>query len=65
MTSPWPLDWVYEQKTDSYNIDKFRTNEELINKIQSGKGDERFIYTGFKSIYIQIFLAGTVPEEPN
>ena len=28
-----PIDFIYERKTDSYNLDKYKSNNELIGKI--------------------------------
>ena len=62
-TTPKPLDFVYEVQTDSWNIDRYSNDRELVAKIQTGKGDERFIYDEFyKNIYIQIFFAGMTPD---
>ena len=63
-SSPRPIDFIYERKDDIFNIDKYKTDKELVDKIQTGKGDTTFIFTGFKSLYIQIFFAGTTPAEP-
>ena len=61
-SSPRPIDFIYERKDDIFNIEKYKTDKELVDKIQTGKGDTTFIFTGFKSLYIQIFFAGTTPE---
>ena len=63
-SSPRPIDFIYERKDDIFNIEKYKTDKELRDKIQTGKGDTTFIFTGFKSLYIQIFFAGTTPEYP-
>ena len=62
--SPWPLDFVYDRKEDKFNLDPYRSDEDLLMKVRTGKGDERFLYTGYKNIYIEIFFAGTTPEFP-
>ena len=40
----------------------YADDDELLEKIQSGKGDED-IYTMFINLYPDLFLGGTVPEE--
>ena len=40
----------------------YTDDDKLLEKIQSGKGDED-IYTMFINLYPDLFLGGTVPEE--
>ena len=40
------LDFIYERSTDSYNLDHYSSDIDLIRKLQSGKGDEIFRYQG-------------------
>ena len=59
-----PLDFIYDRKTDSFDLSKYDDDEDLIRKIQSGKGDETFMYYEGKSLYIELIFGGTIPEEP-
>ena len=63
-STPRPLDFVYDRKTDSYDLSQYASDLDLIRKVQSGKGDETFIYYGSKSLYIEMMFGGTVPKEP-
>ena len=59
-----PLDFVYNKYNDTYNIsdEAFADDKELLERIQTGKGDTE-IYSGFLNLYVDNFLAGTVPED--
>ena len=59
-----PLDFVYEKYNDTYNITEaaYKDNDELLDKIQTGKGDPE-IYKGYRLLYVDTFLGGTLPEE--
>ena len=58
-----PLDFVYDRKTDTYDLSQFETDMDLIAKIQSGKGDETFMFYGHKNLYVELMFAGTIPKE--
>ena len=51
-TEPKPIDFIYERKDNVFNIDEYKTNLDLIAKVQTGKGDETFIYYGFNNILV-------------
>ena len=38
-TSMSPLDFVYETEEKDYMLSNYKTNEQLVQKIQTGKGD--------------------------
>ena len=38
-----PLDFIYERKTDRYALEKYKTTDDLVQKVQTGKGDELFM----------------------
>ena len=38
-TSQKPLDFIYDRKTDSYALEKYRNDYELLSKVRTGKGD--------------------------
>lgn len=59
-----PLDFVYQKYNDTYNIteERFKDNKELLELIQTGKGDPE-IYSTFRSLYVNFFLGGTNPPE--
>ena len=44
-TSINALDFVYDVEARDYVIHKYRTDQELVQKIQTGKGDTAFRYT--------------------
>ena len=52
VTSAKPIDFIYERKDDIYNLDRYKTREDLIAKVQSGKGDEQFIHYGYNNIIV-------------
>ena len=41
--------------------------QKVYEKVQSGKGDETFMYpeNSFKNLYIQVIFAGTEPKKPH
>ena len=62
-SSPKPLDFIYNRKTDSYDLDQFESDLDLIRRIQTGKGDKQFIHYGYKNLYVELIFADTVPKE--
>ena len=38
-SSQKPLDFIYDRKTDSYALEKYRNDYELLSKVRTGKGD--------------------------
>ena len=49
-----------------YNISEYKTDAELVRKVQSGKGDELLLYPGpFQNLYIELIFSGTTPKHPN
>lgn len=63
-STPRPLDFVYERWNDTYNISRYDNDQELIDKIQTGKGDP-YLYKNFRIIFLDTMLGGTTPEEPD
>ena len=61
VTSAKPIDFIYMRKDDEFNIDEYESNNELIAKVQTGKGDETFIHYGYNNIYVQLVFAGSIP----
>ena len=47
---------------NTYNLSRYEDDKELLDKIQSGKGDEE-IYTTFINLYPELMFGGTVPDE--
>ena len=43
-------------------MSSYSDNNDLLKKIQTGKGDEE-IYTRFVNLYPDLFFFGTIPEE--
>ena len=61
VTSQMPLDFVYEKVPDGYLLDsKYDTDEKLLEKIQTGKGDLD-IYEGNRFLYIDGIFSETEP----
>ena len=59
----YPLDFIYETKFRGYNFKKFRNDDDIVQKVQSGKGDETTIYKKFaKLLYVQVMFGGTTPK---
>ena len=56
------MDFIYEKYNDTYNLSRYYDDGELLEKIQTGKGDDK-IYTRFINLYPDIFFGGTIPEE--
>ena len=62
VTSQMPLDFVYEKRPNGYMLNsKYDTDEKLIEKIQTGKGDLS-IYEGNRFIYIDGIFSETEPS---
>ena len=61
VTSEMPLDFIYEKESNSYRLDLYETDEQLIAKVQTGKGDPS-LYAGADYLYIDGMFASTEPE---
>ena len=60
-----PLDFIYDRKTDTYAIENYRTNDDLVQKIQTGKGDELLMFDGYgNNIWLEVLFGGTTPRKP-
>ena len=63
--SQMPLDFIYDRKENRYTLERYKNNEDLVKKIQTGKGDEIFRYNGLgKNIWIEQMFGGTTPRIP-
>ena len=61
-TSPRPLDFIFVTESKSYSFENINTDDDLVMKIRTGKGDKE-IYTGLgKNIFIEFFFGGTTPR---
>ena len=47
--------------TDKYDLSQYETDLDIVRKIQTGKGDERFMTYEGKALYIELIFGGTVP----
>ena len=57
------LDFVYDRKENRYTLDKYKNDDALVKRIQTGKGDKLFMYDGLgKNIFVEAFLGSTKPE---
>jgi len=57
-----PLDFIYERESNSYRLDRYESDEELVSKVQTGKGDLS-LFAGTKYLFIDGMFADTVPNE--
>jgi hypothetical protein len=57
--TPRPLDFVYERFNDTFNISRYDSDKELIDKIKTGKGDP-YLYK-YQTIKIDSAFGGTQP----
>ena len=58
-----PLDFVYDNKLRDYNFRKFSSDDELVRKIRTGKGDEtlwKYNELG-EVIYVELLAGGSTP----
>ena len=60
-TTQRPLDFIYERWNDTYNLTRYDSDKELVDKIQTGKGDP-FLYD-YLNIYVDSVFGGTTPEK--
>ena len=56
-----PLDFIYEKTLNDYAFEKYDTDEKLLTKIQTGKGDKD-IYFGGNFLYIEGMFADHKPS---
>ena len=64
MSTSRPIDFVYNRRTDTFDLTPYRSDRELIAKIQTGKGDPFVYYTDYRNLFVEIIFAGTIPNEP-
>ena len=60
VNSAMPLDFVYEKSSNSYRLDQYNTDQKLLEKVRTGKGDPE-IYQGNNFLFLDGFLADTEP----
>lgn len=61
--TPQPLDFIYDRLENRYTLERYRTDDDIVTKVQSGKGDEVFLYDGLgRNIFIEMFFGGTTPR---
>ena len=57
-----PIDFIYDYKKGVYDLDKYKTDEELVRKIQTGKGDPLWYDDELgNNLFIEMFFGGTTP----
>jgi hypothetical protein len=56
-----PLDFIYELESNSYNLNQYSSDLDLLDKVQTGKGDDR-IFKGFQYIFVNFVFGSTSPE---
>ena len=57
-----PLDFIYEKTLNGYAFEKYDTDEKLLAKIQTGKGDKG-IFFGINFLHIESMFAETKPSK--
>ena len=59
------LTFIFDEKEARYTLEKYRSDEELVRKIQTGKGDP-VVYEDKLgvNIFIEVFFGGMTPSNP-
>ena len=53
-----PLDFVYEKKENDFRLDKYDTDEKLLKKVQTGRGDPEIYDRDQRFLDIEFMFAG-------
>ena len=63
ITSAKPIDFIYNSETDGYDLSQFRSDEELVERIQAGTSD-KYIYRTRDEGFIDVtrMFRATKPE---
>ena len=56
-----PLDFIYEKGTNKYMLENYVTDEQLLKKVQTGRGDLDTDQGDSLFIYIEGIFSGTEP----
>ena len=60
-----PLNFIYDRKSNSFRLDGFKTDDDLVKRVQTGKGDAVFIHGDLgNNIFIEALFGGTSPKIP-
>ena len=59
-----PIDFVYDFESDSYDLDKFKTDQELIEQIKRGRTQQSIYRNNDKVIKVKDLFGGITPEGP-
>ena len=59
-TTPRLLDFVYDRLTESWKLDDYETNQDLIAKVQSGAGD--ILSDRTRAVWVQTNYGSTRPK---
>ena len=57
-----PIDFVYDFESDSYDLDKFKTDQELIEQIKRGRTQQSIYRNHDKVIKVKDLFGGITPE---
>ena len=57
-----PLDFIYEKNANEYRFDIYDTDEKLLEKVQTGRGDSAIYEGDQRFIDIESVFAGIVPS---
>ena len=63
MTTPRLLDFFYDRLTESWNLEGYDTDLDVIAKVQSGKGD--ILSDKTRSVWVKDNYGATRPREVN
>ena len=63
-TSSKPIDFIYERKNNEFNLNRYTSDNDLIAKVQTGKGDEFAFYGAYNNIFVDYTFGGTIPKNP-
>ena len=60
MADNFPLDFVYETSYQGYNFKKYSTDDDIVQKIRTGKGDETSRYKALGAVlYVELMFGST------
>ena len=58
-----PLDFVYKKSTNKYMLELYESDQELLEKVQTGRGDLEIYEQEQRFLYIEGIFAGIEPSQ--
>ena len=58
-----PLDFIYEKGPNKYMLENYETDEQLLEKVQTGRGDLAIYEGDFLFLFVEGIFSGTEPAE--